>query len=114
MEEITGTKVYGYRQARMMPVSEKAVYEAGYIYNSSLNPTFIPGKIYAAFYSPYSFYKRPCDADAGISTPLLRFPLFWSFMSIICPLSLIVGCVIHSSALMDICDITSSVGILSR
>lgn len=44
LEEITGAKVYGYRQARMMPVSEKAVYEAGYIYNSSLNPTFIPGR----------------------------------------------------------------------
>ena len=26
LEEITGAKVYGYRQARMMPVSEKAVY----------------------------------------------------------------------------------------
>ena len=77
LEEITGTKVYGYRQARMMPVSEKAVYEAGYIYNSSLNPTFIPGR-YMRLSTPRTpFIKdRVMQMPASV-TPLLRFPLFW-------------------------------------
>ena len=30
--------------ARMMPVSEVEVAKAGYTYNTSLNPTFIPGR----------------------------------------------------------------------
>ena len=70
LEEITGTKVYGYRQARMMPVSEKAVYEDIY-----------PGKIYAALYSSYSFYKRPCDANAGISNSVVTLSFILAFMS---------------------------------
>lgn len=79
LEEITGTKVYGYRQARMMPVSEKAVYEAGYIYNSSLNPTFIQEDI-CGFLLPYSFYKRPCDANAGISYSFAAFSFILAFL----------------------------------
>lgn len=44
LEQLIGKEVKGYRQARMMPVPEKEIRKAGYVYNSSLNPTFIPGR----------------------------------------------------------------------
>ncbi|MDB4924911.1 polysaccharide deacetylase family protein [Mucilaginibacter sp.] len=77
LEEISGTKVTGFRMARMMPVDEKEIQKAGYAYNSSLNPTLIPGR--------YNNLKKPrawfFDHDvlqipASVS-PLVRFPLFW-------------------------------------
>ena len=37
-------EVKGYRQARMMPVDEQEIAKAGYTYNTSLHPTFIPGR----------------------------------------------------------------------
>lgn len=77
LEEMTGTEVYGYRQARMMPVSEKAVSDAGYVYNSSLNPTFIPGR-YMKLFAPRTYFMKENVLQVPISvTPVLRFPLFW-------------------------------------
>ena len=77
LEEMTGLKVFGYRQARMMPVSEKAIYEAGYTYNSSLNPTFIPGR-YMRLSTPRTYFMKENVLQIPTSvTPLLRFPLFW-------------------------------------
>ena len=77
LEEITGTEIYGYRQARMMPVSEKAIYEAGYKYNSSLNPTFIPGRYMKLSVPRTSFMKEGVLQIPTSVTPFVRFPLFW-------------------------------------
>lgn len=44
VEEICGVNVVGYRQPRMFPVVEAEIKKAGYLYNSSLNPAFIPGR----------------------------------------------------------------------
>ena len=55
LEELTGLTVAGFRMARMMPVPERAIYEAGYQYNSSLNPTFIPGR-YNHFNQPRTWF----------------------------------------------------------
>lgn len=77
LENMTGMKVYGYRQARMMPVSEKAICDAGYMYNSSLNPTFIPGR-YMKLSTPRTCFVKENVLQVPASvTPLLRFPLFW-------------------------------------
>lgn len=77
LEELTGTAIQGYRQARMMPVSEKAIYDAGYRYNSSLNPTFIPGR-YMHLSTPRTWFmkERVLQIPASV-TPVIRFPLFW-------------------------------------
>jgi peptidoglycan/xylan/chitin deacetylase (PgdA/CDA1 family) len=77
LEEISDTLVTGFRMARMMPVDEQEIQKAGYAYNSSLNPTFIPGR--------YNHLKKPrawffdhgvLQIPASVS-PLVRFPLFW-------------------------------------
>jgi peptidoglycan/xylan/chitin deacetylase (PgdA/CDA1 family) len=77
LEEITGQKVYGYRMPRMQPVDEKEIYKAGYQYNSSLNPTYLPGR-YNNFHKPRTYFKQDgvLQIPASVS-PIIRFPLFW-------------------------------------
>jgi peptidoglycan/xylan/chitin deacetylase (PgdA/CDA1 family) len=77
LEDISKTEVKGYRMARMMPVDEEEIKKAGYQYNSSLNPTWLPGR-YNHFDKPRSRYfdKGVLQIPASVS-PLIRFPLFW-------------------------------------
>lgn len=77
LEEIGGVTVRGYRMARMMPVPEEEVYKAGYIYNSSINPTLLPGR-YNKLSEPRTYFMREGVWQLPASvTPLVRFPLFW-------------------------------------
>ena len=87
LEQIGNTIVKGYRMARMMPVPEEEVYNAGYIYNSSINPTYLPGR-YNKLSEPRTYFMREGVWQIPASvTPLIRFPLFWiSFHNL--PLSL--------------------------
>lgn len=77
VESVAGVKTYGYRQPRMFPVSNQDIKNAGFIYNASLNPAFIPGR-YMHLNAP-----RTCFMQEGVLqipasvTPIIRFPLFW-------------------------------------
>ncbi|MEG2849445.1 MAG: polysaccharide deacetylase family protein, partial [Bacteroidales bacterium] len=77
LEELSGCKIYGYRMARMMPVDEKEVFKAGYKYNSSINPTFIPGRYNNLNVSRTYFNKEGVIQIPASVSPLIRFPLFW-------------------------------------
>jgi peptidoglycan/xylan/chitin deacetylase (PgdA/CDA1 family) len=88
LEEISGTPVNGFRMARMMPVDEREIEKAGYTYNSSINPTWIPGR-YNNFDKPRTWFydQQVLQIPASVS-PLIRWPLFWlSFHNL--PLSVI-------------------------
>lgn len=77
VERVTGRAVHGYRQPRMFPVSDSEIERAGYSYNSSLNPAFIPGR-YMHLSAPRTWFMRGGVMQIPASvTPLLRFPLFW-------------------------------------
>lgn len=77
VEETTGLQARGYRQPRMFPVSDTAIREAGYLYNSSLNPAFIPGR-YMHLTDPRTcFIKEGVLQIPASVTPWVRFPLFW-------------------------------------
>lgn len=77
LEEIGGVPVRGYRMARMAPVPEEEVFKAGYIYNSSINPTYLPGR-YNKLSEPRTCFMREGVWQLPASvTPALRFPLFW-------------------------------------
>lgn len=77
VERITGRTVYGYRQPRMFPVSDEAIEQAGYRYNSSLHPAFIPGR-YMHLNAPRTpFYKGGVLEIPASVTPWLRLPVFW-------------------------------------
>lgn len=77
VEHVTGRQVYGYRQPRMFPVSDEEIEKAGYHYNSSLNPAFIPGR-YMHLTEPRTWFMKGKVMQIPASvTPWLRFPLFW-------------------------------------
>lgn len=77
IESATGVRVKGYRQPRMFPVSNTALREAGYIYNSSLNPSFIPGR-YMHLDTPRTYFMQDGLMQIPASvTPWFRIPLFW-------------------------------------
>ncbi|MCH5307601.1 MAG: polysaccharide deacetylase family protein [Prevotella sp.] len=77
VERVIGRQVYGYRQPRMFPVSDEEIARAGYRYNSSLNPAFIPGR-YMHITAPRTWFMKGDVMQIPASvTPWLRFPLFW-------------------------------------
>ena len=77
VERVTGTTVYGYRQPRMFAVSDEEIRKAGYRYNSSLNPAFIPGR-YMHLTAPRTWFMKDDVMQIPSSvTPWIRFPLFW-------------------------------------
>ena len=77
VERVTGLTVYGYRQPRMFPVVESEIKRVGYLYNSSLNPAFIPGR-YMHLTEPRTWFMKDGVMQIPASvTPLIRFPLFW-------------------------------------
>ncbi|MDR3351074.1 MAG: polysaccharide deacetylase family protein [Prevotellaceae bacterium] len=80
LEAITGKPVQGFRMARMMPVDADEIAAAGYRYDASLNPTFIPGR-YNHFRSPRTPFLQNNLMELPASvTPFLRIPLFWLAM----------------------------------
>lgn len=77
LEQITNTEVVGLRMPRMYPVDNQEVSKAGYAYNTSLNPTYLPGR-YNNFDKPRTYFKENnvWQIPASVS-PIVRFPLFW-------------------------------------
>lgn len=77
LQELSGQEIIGYRMARMKPVDKNEITKAGYFYNSSINPTWLPGR-YNNLSKPRKFYKEAgtWQIPASVS-PVLRFPLFW-------------------------------------
>lgn len=88
LKKITGKEIYGYRMARMMPVDDQFIIDAGYLYNASLHPTYIPGR-YNNFFKPRQPFMTGTLLQIPASvTPNIRFPVFWlSFKNF--PLSII-------------------------
>ena len=77
LEEICLKPVTGLRMPRMRKVAMNEVLKAGYTYDSSINPTYLPGR-YNNLHLPKTIYK-----DEGVTripasvTPNCRIPLFW-------------------------------------
>ena len=77
LERICGRPVVGYRSPRMAAVGDAALAAAGYRYDASLNPTFLPGR-YCHLDSPRTpFVRKGLQEVPASVTPLLRIPLFW-------------------------------------
>jgi peptidoglycan/xylan/chitin deacetylase (PgdA/CDA1 family) len=77
LEKLSGKSVTGFRMARMMPVDDGAIEAAGYKYNSSLNPVYLPGR-YNNFFKSRTIFKTDSLVQLPASaTPAIRIPLFW-------------------------------------
>jgi len=77
LEEISGRKVQGLRMPRMRAVDMNAVKSAGYAYDSSINPTWVPGR-YNNLSLPRTIYTQEgmLRLPASVSA-VFRIPLFW-------------------------------------
>ncbi len=77
VEEVIGTKIKGYRQPRMFKIDYKVLKAAGYKYDSSVNPAFIPGR-YNNFKTPRTHFEKEgiVEIPTSVATSL-RIPLFW-------------------------------------
>ena len=78
LEEIAGTAVRGFRMARLAKVDKREILDAGYEYESSLNPVWLPGR-YSNFSAPLKPFQESCGLwQMPVSAlPVVRFPLFW-------------------------------------
>lgn len=77
LESLSGVPVQGFRMPNMRNVHPGELERAGYIYNSSLNPTYLPGK-YNHFKEPRKAFMQGNIVQIPASvTPVIRIPLFW-------------------------------------
>lgn len=77
LETLSGKEVIGFRMARMQYVDEFEIKKAGYLYHSSLNPTWIPGRYNHLKASKLPFFEHELWNIPASVSPNLRFPLFW-------------------------------------
>ncbi len=77
LEHLCGQPVLGFRMPRLQPVSIAALTDAGYRYDASLNPTWLPGR-YNNWRAPRAVHRNgPLWVMPSAVTPLLRIPVFW-------------------------------------
>ena len=74
LEKIAGHPVTGFRMPRMMKLPESAMRDAGYLYDSSLNPTFIPGR-----YMNLGTPRHPFMKDGVLQIPMDQIPPLLAF-----------------------------------
>jgi len=77
IEQVTDRPAFGYRQPRMFPVSDESIEQAGYLYNSSLHPAFIPGRYMHLSEPRTPFYRGKVLEIPASVTPWFRLPVFW-------------------------------------
>lgn len=80
LEKLSGMQVKGFRMPRMMPVDDQEIEKAGYDYNSSINPTWLPGRYNNLDVSRTLFKKGSVIQMPASVSPTLRIPLFWLSM----------------------------------
>jgi len=77
LEALTCGAVRGFRSPRLCPVAPAALLAAGYEYDASANPTWVPGR-YNQLRQPRTPHCREGIVVLPASvTPLFRLPLFW-------------------------------------
>ena len=80
LERLAGAEVVGFRMARLAPVAKSEIVAAGYRYESSMNPIFLPGR-YNNLCKPLLPFQE--SDGSGLwqypisAVPWVRFPLFW-------------------------------------
>ena len=77
LEEVTGKKIVGLRMPRMQATKPEPVLAAGFAYDASIHPAWIPGR-----YNNLSLPRLPYEEKGLLRlpasvTPTLRIPLFW-------------------------------------
>ena len=81
LEELTGQRIVGYRAPRLAAASSAALAAAGYRYNSSINPTWIPTRYYKLLCRSalrrdghLNLYFHPWEFSARLREPAFGVP----------------------------------------
>jgi len=75
---LAGHPIQGFRSPRLRELPMAQIHEAGYVYDASSNPAFVPGR-----YCRWGQKRLPhrngnlWEVPASV-LPLIRFPLFWA------------------------------------
>lgn len=77
LEAITGKQVTGLRMPRMRHVEMSEVLQAGYGYDSSINPTWLPGRYYNTHLPRTKYTQEGVMRIPASVSPNFRIPLFW-------------------------------------
>jgi hypothetical protein len=77
IENIIGKKIFSFRAPRFQPPKYEVLKNIGIKFDSSLNPTWIPGRYNNLLKSRNIFEREGIKIIPLSTTPLLRFPLFW-------------------------------------
>lgn len=76
LEKITGKKVLGFRSPRMEKINKSVLRKVGFLYDSSLHPTWVPGR-YNKFSSPRNIFHKDVIVVPISVTPILKLPFSW-------------------------------------
>jgi len=77
LEKEFKVKIKGFRAPQMQHPPYIIIKKAGFLYDSSLHPTFLPG-YYNNFFKKRHFHTKDKIIISPVSvTPLLRFPISW-------------------------------------
>lgn len=80
LKHASGQRVLGFRRARLQATDPGEILAAGYAWDSSENPIWLPGR-YNNLRAPRTLHRRGDLVELPISaSPLLRLPLFWLAM----------------------------------
>lgn len=77
LEEITGKQIEGLRMPRMRKVDLNEAKKAGYTYDSSINPTWLPGRYNNLHLNRTYYYEEQLLRIPASVSPTFRIPLFW-------------------------------------
>jgi peptidoglycan/xylan/chitin deacetylase (PgdA/CDA1 family) len=77
LERISGQKVVGFRMPRLQPFPLRLLTDADFEYDSSINPTYLPGRYNLLHKNPLPYREEGIIELPCSTTPFLRFPLFW-------------------------------------
>ena len=77
LERISLKPVTGLRMPRMRQVAMNEVLKAGYTYDSSINPTYLPGRYNNLHLSRTVYQDEGIIRIPALVTPNFRIPLFW-------------------------------------
>jgi peptidoglycan/xylan/chitin deacetylase (PgdA/CDA1 family) len=79
LEATSGKQVKAFRMPLLQKIDYDKLIQAGYEYDSSINPTFIPGRYnhFMVSRTPYKVANTEITEFPLSVSPVIRFPLFW-------------------------------------
>jgi len=83
LQDISEQEIYGFRSPRLRKINKEDITRAGFLYDASLNPTWIPGRYDHRREPRRPFQIGPLWEVPAAVLPGIRLPLFWASFHIL-------------------------------